>query len=115
MRCEDDVAFQRAIMANPADTTLKLVYADWLQDRADPRAEFVRLQLQLNGMVGQESVAQAAEWLGNKGDNLDPKWVAFMTTLAQPFEPIRFDKHKEHGYPFTERIGLRGRIAAFES
>ncbi|MBN9121631.1 MAG: TIGR02996 domain-containing protein [Planctomycetes bacterium] len=30
MRYEDDITFQRAILANPADTTLKLVYADWL-------------------------------------------------------------------------------------
>lgn len=69
MQYEDDIAFQRAILANPSDTTLKLVYADWLQDRADPRAEFVRLQIQLNGMVAQASATQAAEWLGKKGDD----------------------------------------------
>ena len=122
MRYEDDIAFQRAILANPSDTTLKLVYADWLQDRSDPRAEFVRLQVQLNGMVGQESAAQAAEWLGKKGDNLDPKWIAFMTTLAQPFESITV-LNEEFGlplrrprpYPFTEPIGRRGRVVTFES
>src|SRR5438067_9840359 len=85
---EDDIAFQRAILANPADTTLKLVYADWLQERADPRAEFVRLQVQLSGMVDQGSAGQLVEWLSAKGSSLDPAWVAFMTTLAQPFEPI---------------------------
>jgi uncharacterized protein (TIGR02996 family) len=47
MQYEDDIAFQRAILANPSDTTLKLVYADWLQDRSDPRAEYVRLQIEI--------------------------------------------------------------------
>jgi uncharacterized protein (TIGR02996 family) len=42
---DDDAAFQRAILANPADTTLKFVYADWRQERDDLRAEFVRLQV----------------------------------------------------------------------
>jgi len=114
MQYEDDTAFQRAILANPADTTLKLVYADWLQDRADPRAEFVRLQVQLNGMVESESAAQATEWLGKMGSNLDPKWVAFVTTLAQPFKPLTF-RAGEPGHPFTEPIGLRGQLAVFES
>jgi|GEM_PF-3288672 len=84
----DDIAFQRAILANPADTTLKLVYADWLQERGDPRAEFVRLQVELNEMVESESTAQATGWLGKMGSNLDPKWVTFMSTLAQPCEPF---------------------------
>ncbi|HEU0033727.1 MAG TPA: TIGR02996 domain-containing protein [Kofleriaceae bacterium] len=33
-----------AIYANPADTALRLVYADALQDRGDPRGEFIALQ-----------------------------------------------------------------------
>ena len=48
MHYDDDTAFQRAIRANPADTTLKLVYADWLQEHDDLRAEFVRLQVELH-------------------------------------------------------------------
>jgi uncharacterized protein (TIGR02996 family) len=99
MQYEDDIAFQRAILANPADATLKLVYADWLQERSDRRAEFVRAQVE--GRALPE-------------DEFDPAWVAFMTTLAQPFEPLTF-REGGPGHPFTEPIGLRGRVALFES
>jgi uncharacterized protein (TIGR02996 family) len=38
--------FLRAICANPEDDTVRLVYADWLDENGDPdRAEFIRLQV----------------------------------------------------------------------
>jgi uncharacterized protein (TIGR02996 family) len=32
-----------AIQANPIDEANLLIYADWLEERADPRADFLRL------------------------------------------------------------------------
>ncbi|QEL14613.1 TIGR02996 domain-containing protein [Limnoglobus roseus] len=40
-------AFLRAISAAPNDNTVRLVYADWLEERGDPRSEFVRIQVQV--------------------------------------------------------------------
>src|SRR5829696_5751875 len=40
MTTEDD--FQRAIDASPGDWQTRLVFADWLQDRDDPRADGYR-------------------------------------------------------------------------
>jgi uncharacterized protein (TIGR02996 family) len=40
MTTEDD--FQAALDANPDDHNTRLVFADWLQDRDDPRAEAYR-------------------------------------------------------------------------
>jgi uncharacterized protein (TIGR02996 family) len=37
-----------AIRANPADDAPRLVYADWLEERGDPRGEFIRLQCELS-------------------------------------------------------------------
>lgn len=105
MQYDDDIAFQRAIMANPADTTLKLVYADWLQERNDPRAEFVRAQVEGRALSPFGSAPE---------DVFEPVWVAFMTTLAQPFVPLTF-REGEPGHPFTEPIGLRGPVAVFQS
>ena len=34
-------------MASPADATAKLVYADWLTERGDPRGEFIRVQCEI--------------------------------------------------------------------
>lgn len=38
-----EAAFLDDIVANPHDPTLWLIFADWLEERADPRAEVVRL------------------------------------------------------------------------
>lgn len=45
----DDSPFIDTIIANPDDDGPRLVYADWLEERGDPRGEFIRLQIQLNG------------------------------------------------------------------
>jgi type IV pilus assembly protein PilB len=41
----NDDSFLAAIIENPDDDTLRLVYADYLEDRGDPRSEFIRLQI----------------------------------------------------------------------
>src|SRR4051794_22570375 len=42
-----DEDFLQAILANPDDVVPRLVYADWLEERGDPRGEFIRLQCKL--------------------------------------------------------------------
>lgn len=42
----DEEAFLRAIAAAPDDDLPRLVYADWLDERGDPRAEYLRLEVQ---------------------------------------------------------------------
>ena len=37
----------RAVLAQPEDEAVRLVYADWLEEQGDPRAEFIRLQIAL--------------------------------------------------------------------
>jgi len=39
-----DAAFVQAIVAQPEDQALRLIYADWLDDRGDPRAAYLRLE-----------------------------------------------------------------------
>src|SRR5436305_10451272 len=39
--------FLRAIIEEPDDVGLRLIYADWLEERGDPRGEFIRVQYQL--------------------------------------------------------------------
>src|SRR4051794_21614639 len=40
-------AFLRSIIENPDDDSRRLVYADWLDGRGDPRGEFIRVQCEL--------------------------------------------------------------------
>ncbi len=40
----NDDAFIEAIRASPADHALRLIYADWLEERGDPRNQLLRLE-----------------------------------------------------------------------
>lgn len=78
MPYDDEAAFRGAIRAAPGDATLKLVYADWLQDRDDARAEYVRLQVALHAARTPGAAVEAAAWVVRAGRDLDPDWVAFI-------------------------------------
>jgi uncharacterized protein (TIGR02996 family) len=39
----DDQAFLQAMQDNPDDASVRLVFADWLEERGDPRGELIRL------------------------------------------------------------------------
>lgn len=43
----DRPAFLRAILENPDDDAPRLVFADWLDERQDPRGQFIRVQCAL--------------------------------------------------------------------
>jgi uncharacterized protein (TIGR02996 family) len=43
----EDEAFLKAIAQAPADDALRLVYADWLEERGDPRGPFLRTHVTL--------------------------------------------------------------------
>jgi uncharacterized protein (TIGR02996 family) len=47
----DQVSLLLAILNSPDDQTLRLVYADWLEEHGDPRAELVRLECQLTALA----------------------------------------------------------------
>jgi uncharacterized protein (TIGR02996 family) len=42
-----------ALLADPADDEARLVYADWLEERGDPRADYLRLSVALAALVRQ--------------------------------------------------------------
>ena len=54
-----EIAFRRAIVAEPHDDVPRMVYADWLQERDTPedeaRAEFIRVQVRLARMRPAEA------------------------------------------------------------
>src|SRR5262245_37070957 len=74
---DDDKAFLRAILANPAELTAWLVYADWLDEHDDPRAEFIRLEVrrtQLRKTNPEWSIVESR--LQELRTTLDPAWVS---------------------------------------
>jgi uncharacterized protein (TIGR02996 family) len=46
----EDKVFLQDILASPEDADLRLIYADWLEERADPRSELIRVCQAMRGV-----------------------------------------------------------------
>jgi uncharacterized protein (TIGR02996 family) len=76
--------FIQAILADPDDTSIRLVYADWLEERGDPRGEFLRLEAALMELPREdERWAGMAARLRALRATIDRDWL---TALGR--EPI---------------------------
>src|SRR5262245_10793012 len=67
----DEDAFLSAIEADPSDDTNRLVYADWLEERGDPRGEYIRLRLKVREPRGRQRVQTR---LAELSSDLDAEW-----------------------------------------
>ena len=73
----EEEAFIQAIADKPADDTPRLIFADWLEERGDPRAEFIRVQCALGQLSSEDS--QRAELIGRQRElrrQHEPAWTA---------------------------------------
>jgi uncharacterized protein (TIGR02996 family) len=77
---EDELV--RAIVDDPADDATRLVYADWLEERGDPRAEYLRLEAQLIGLLPSGAMTSIAQL---------PIWPRLLR-LAPTFEALWLEK-----------------------
>jgi uncharacterized protein (TIGR02996 family) len=79
----DDLAthktFIDAIAENPDDDTARLVYADWLEDRGDPRAEYLRLEVELASAINGNRRKQAIGRIRQLRRKLDVRWLKNMS------------------------------------
>ncbi|MBO0697719.1 MAG: TIGR02996 domain-containing protein [Zavarzinella sp.] len=57
----EEAAFLRAIHASPADAAPRLVYADWLDERNDPRGAAIRLVERLRTMSPEAAARERGE------------------------------------------------------
>jgi uncharacterized protein (TIGR02996 family) len=73
-----EVAFIDAIVKEPHEPIHRQVYADWLEERGDQRAEFLRLQLILTDQAGKGGRKEQVERLRELQSSLDPHWIALM-------------------------------------
>jgi uncharacterized protein (TIGR02996 family) len=62
----EDERFLQALRQNPDDDATRSVYADWLEERGDPRAGLLRLELQLHACRQRLVVLH---------QQTDPTWV----------------------------------------
>jgi uncharacterized protein (TIGR02996 family) len=93
---EED-AFVQNIVANPQDAKLKLVYADWLEERGDSRSKYLRLDVEFSQISEQEPrYAEFREQLHAFQQSTDAAWrqqVGFRyDAILERYSP----EYKEH-------------------
>jgi uncharacterized protein (TIGR02996 family) len=81
---EDD--FLRKLSENPADDTLRMVYADWLDERADDaskaKAQFLRVTVRLTGPIQRVGWRHARrKELHALAQTLPAEWLAVASRL----------------------------------
>jgi uncharacterized protein (TIGR02996 family) len=105
-RHPDEFGLLAAVLANPADDLPKLVYADWLDERADPRGQFVRQWLgwrKTGGKLPKPPTGVVKAWLGLIGYDLDralagldemPKWAGKIRGAVKPCLDVKTKRAK---------------------
>jgi len=84
-------AFERALAADPNDLGAAGIYADWLEERGDPRGEFMRVQMALE----DESLPAAArKKLRAREEELlkehETEWLGPLAAVTVNAEPAPF-------------------------
>src|SRR5262245_32367297 len=82
---QDEAALLQAMQENPEDTSLRLVFADWLEERGDPRGELIRL---LHTLTQSIEVPDRSK--------LEARLRSLVSTAVQPVGPF-----------FTNSLGMK--------
>src|SRR5262245_23639561 len=80
-------SFLEDIRANPDDDTPRLVFADWLMERDNPRGEFIRVQCELAKLDDEDPRRPALE--ARERELLDAHEARWLAELPS-FKPIRW-------------------------
>jgi uncharacterized protein (TIGR02996 family) len=89
----EDFPFLRAVFNQPDDDVLRLVYADWLEERGDPRAEFLRLDVEQHRSAEGATIRPTvlAKRLKDLAPKLDARWVGWMSQVRHLPPGARLD------------------------
>jgi uncharacterized protein (TIGR02996 family) len=79
----EDEGFIREIIAHPDDTSLRLIYADWLEERGDARGEFLRLEATLSQMAEENRLFKRLRArLRKLREGISADWLARLDSTA---------------------------------
>jgi uncharacterized protein (TIGR02996 family) len=81
-------ALLAAILASPDDELPRLAYADWLEERGDPRAEYVRLNVEFRG---RSLMPGRWEEIRSRLRELEAAHLGTWLAPFQPFDPDRVE------------------------
>jgi uncharacterized protein (TIGR02996 family) len=86
---DEDLSFLRGVLNHPGDDTLRLVYADWLEEHNDPRAEFLRLQVERQRSSGPQTAWEKR--IRDLAPQLDSRWLGLMVQSRALHPGARLD------------------------
>jgi uncharacterized protein (TIGR02996 family) len=79
-------AFLEAICEEPDDDTVRLIFADWLEERGDPRGEFIRIQCAVAAMPEEDERRKTLE---DRAEQLlrqhRPRWVGALSSRVAEY------------------------------
>jgi uncharacterized protein (TIGR02996 family) len=75
----DEAAFLQAMQERPDDSSLRLIFADWLEERGDSRGEYLRLSAALASLHPADERWHVSEArLKELRPTIDPGWLALI-------------------------------------
>ncbi len=106
---DEETPFLEALCAQPHDDDLRQVYADWLEERGDPRGELLRIESKLTRLPAKgRQVRRLLARLRALRSTVDPAWLARVDNTAVEgcstfaFEcPKQWEQLKQTADPFT--------------
>jgi uncharacterized protein (TIGR02996 family) len=79
----EEATLLRTVIAAPQDEVARLVYQDWLDERGDPRAEFLRLEGRLCPLERYSTEANELQMqLNEASDGISWDWIALVSRVA---------------------------------
>ena len=113
----EESIFMDQILLDPDDDIPRLIYSDWLEDRGDPRGEFIRLQCQIEKLDPSTEEhcdtywrcvelleANEEHWVAGVSDQLD-KWI-FKRGFVE-FVALSADRFLMHADQLLKQIPAR--------
>lgn len=112
-RTDDGATLLAAIYEDPGDTTKRLVYADYLAERGDPRGEFITLQC-TREVSARPSARERTllknhgrAWLGPLESGIRKQGVVYRRGfLAEARECARDEQHRDPSWATIEALEL---------
>lgn len=104
-----DEAFIADIVAHPEDPSLRLIYADWLEEHGDPRAEYLRLHAQASQASDAERPSIQTR-LRKMGINFNREWLMAIDQTAVENCSVEFEyrcPRKWESLTPTEHVHVR--------
>ncbi|MGL6074745.1 MAG: TIGR02996 domain-containing protein [Fimbriiglobus sp.] len=127
----EDSLFLKAIVANPDYQLCRLAYADWLDERDDPRGELIRLEEETRDRVAWDDTLWRLKPRRNElRKQVDAKWLkvmgydqtseplfrgqAFPSNVREAWRLIREAHERWNGDPMPDVGGHRDKVAEAE-